>query len=124
MGLSYGEQDVSMSIENAGAGFLRFEGQRWRLRPAGNRRAPRPARWSDGGRPDTRGLAGDGHRPLASLPAARENSGRAVRVLIADDQRVVREGLATIVAGFADTEVVGLAADGAEAVELVSEHDP
>jgi DNA-binding NarL/FixJ family response regulator len=47
-----------------------------------------------------------------------------VRVVIADDQRVVREGLATIVAGFADTDVVGLAADGAEAVELVSEQTP
>jgi DNA-binding NarL/FixJ family response regulator len=44
--------------------------------------------------------------------------------VIADDQRVVREGLATIVAGFADTEVVGLAADGAQAVELVSEQTP
>ena len=32
-----------------------------------------------------------------------------MRVLITDDQRVVREGLATIVEGFADTEVVGLA---------------
>lgn len=47
-----------------------------------------------------------------------------MRVVIADDQRVVREGLATIVAGFADTDVVGLAADGAEAVELVSEQTP
>jgi DNA-binding NarL/FixJ family response regulator len=47
-----------------------------------------------------------------------------VRVLIADDQRVVREGLATIVAAFADAEVVGLANDGAEAVELVSEQRP
>jgi DNA-binding NarL/FixJ family response regulator len=47
-----------------------------------------------------------------------------VRVLIADDQRVVREGLATIVAGFTDAEVVGLAADGVEAVDLVAECDP
>ena len=47
-----------------------------------------------------------------------------MRVLIADDQRVVREGLATIVAGFADTEVVGLAVDGAEAVALASECAP
>jgi len=47
-----------------------------------------------------------------------------VRVLIADDQRVVREGLATIVAGLPDTDVVGLAADGAEAVQLVAEHTP
>jgi YesN/AraC family two-component response regulator len=47
-----------------------------------------------------------------------------VRVLIADDQRVVREGLATIVAGFARSEVVGLAADGVEAVDLVDELAP
>jgi DNA-binding NarL/FixJ family response regulator len=47
-----------------------------------------------------------------------------MRVLIVDDQRVVREGLATIVAGFDHAEVVGLAADGVEAVQLVSERDP
>jgi DNA-binding NarL/FixJ family response regulator len=42
-----------------------------------------------------------------------------MRVLIADDQRVVREGLATIVGGFADAEVIGLAGDGVEALELI-----
>lgn len=39
-----------------------------------------------------------------------------MRVLVADDQRVVREGLATILGTMAGVEVVGLAADGAEAV--------
>ena len=47
-----------------------------------------------------------------------------MRVLIADDQRVVREGLAIVVGGFPDTEVVGLAADGAEALELVESAAP
>ena len=47
-----------------------------------------------------------------------------MRVLIADDQRVVREGLATIVGAIPDVEVVGLAADGAEAVALATEHRP
>jgi DNA-binding NarL/FixJ family response regulator len=47
-----------------------------------------------------------------------------MRVLIVDDQRVVREGLATIVAGFDHAEVVGLAADGVEAIQLASERDP
>jgi DNA-binding NarL/FixJ family response regulator len=47
-----------------------------------------------------------------------------MKVLIADDQRVVREGLATIVGGFPGTEVVGLAADGAEAIDLAAERDP
>ena len=47
-----------------------------------------------------------------------------MRVLIADDQRVIREGLATIVGAFPEAEVVGLAADGAEALELVESQSP
>jgi DNA-binding NarL/FixJ family response regulator len=47
-----------------------------------------------------------------------------VRVLIADDQRVVREGLATIVGSLPGIEVIGLAADGAEAILLAGEHRP
>ena len=47
-----------------------------------------------------------------------------MRVVIADDQRVVREGLATIVGGLPDVEVVGLAADGQEAVALVEDTNP
>ena len=42
-----------------------------------------------------------------------------IRVLIADDQRVVREGLSMVLALMKDVEVVGTAADGAEAVTLV-----
>jgi DNA-binding NarL/FixJ family response regulator len=48
----------------------------------------------------------------------------ALRVLIADDQRVVREGLATIVSSMAGLDVVATAADGAEAVALAGEHRP
>ncbi|HEY1990519.1 MAG TPA: response regulator transcription factor [Acidimicrobiales bacterium] len=47
-----------------------------------------------------------------------------MKVVIADDQRVVREGLSTIVGSLPDFEVVGLAANGAEAVELVDHHQP
>jgi DNA-binding NarL/FixJ family response regulator len=47
-----------------------------------------------------------------------------LKILIADDQRVVREGLATIVASLAGVEVVGLAANGEEAVALTAEHQP
>ncbi len=47
-----------------------------------------------------------------------------MRVLIADDQRVVRDGLATIIEAIPEVEVVGLAADGAEAVALATEHRP
>jgi DNA-binding NarL/FixJ family response regulator len=41
-----------------------------------------------------------------------------IRVLIADDQRVVREGLGMVLALMKGVEVVGVAADGAEAVTL------
>jgi DNA-binding NarL/FixJ family response regulator len=47
-----------------------------------------------------------------------------IRVLLADDQRVVREGLGTLLALLDGIELVGTAADGQEAVELAAEHDP
>ena len=54
-----------------------------------------------------------------------DTSGPApIRVLIADDQRVVREGLSMLVALIDDVEVVGVAGDGAEAVRLAEIHRP
>ena len=47
-----------------------------------------------------------------------------IRVLLADDQRVVREGLGTLLALLEGIELVGTAADGEEAVSLAAEHDP
>jgi DNA-binding NarL/FixJ family response regulator len=46
------------------------------------------------------------------------------RVLVADDQALVRAGLREIVASAADLEVVGEAATGAEAVRLAARHRP
>lgn len=50
--------------------------------------------------------------------------GGAVRVLIADDHPIFRDGLATLLAPHPDIEVVARAADGAEAVALAAEHRP
>ncbi|MBV8985362.1 MAG: response regulator transcription factor [Acidimicrobiia bacterium] len=47
-----------------------------------------------------------------------------IRVLLADDQRVVREGLATLLGLVAGVDVVGAAADGDEAVALARELRP
>jgi len=47
-----------------------------------------------------------------------------IRVLLADDQALVRGGFASILAGQPDMEVVGEAADGAEAVELARTNRP
>jgi NarL family two-component system response regulator LiaR len=44
---------------------------------------------------------------------------KPVRVLIADDHAIVREGLTAMLSGCADIELVGMATDGSEAVELV-----
>ncbi len=49
---------------------------------------------------------------------------RRVRVLVADDHAVVREGIRTVLAGTPDFEVVGEAGDGAEALTLALELEP
>jgi DNA-binding NarL/FixJ family response regulator len=47
-----------------------------------------------------------------------------VRVLICDDQTVVREGLAAILSTDPEIQVVGLAGHGVEALDLVPQTDP
>ncbi len=47
-----------------------------------------------------------------------------IRVLIADDQRVVREGLSMLISLIDGVEVVGAACDGAEAVRLAEAYHP
>lgn len=47
-----------------------------------------------------------------------------IRVVVADDQRVVREGLATVLRLVGGIEVVGVAGDGEGAVRLVAETRP
>ncbi|WP_371497595.1 response regulator transcription factor [Kitasatospora sp. NBC_00374] len=48
----------------------------------------------------------------------------SIRVVVADDQELVRAGFGMILDAQPDIEVVGEAADGAEAVEAVREHRP
>ena len=47
-----------------------------------------------------------------------------LRVVIADDQASVREGLVLLLGGLPGIEVVGAAADGEQALALVAEHHP
>ncbi len=47
-----------------------------------------------------------------------------IRIVIADDHGIVRQGLAGLLEGVDDMTGVGVAADGAEAVALVREHRP
>src|SRR5512139_3887038 len=47
-----------------------------------------------------------------------------IKVLIADDQRLMREGLATLLALADDIDIVAQAGDGAEAIELAKARRP
>ena len=83
-----------------------------RTSPAGGRHRP--------GRADRRRMAG---RARGARMTGAPGPG-PIRVLIADDQRVVRDGLSMLVALIDDVEVVGTACDGAEAVRLAEDHRP
>jgi DNA-binding NarL/FixJ family response regulator len=50
--------------------------------------------------------------------------GEPLRVVVADDQASVREGLVLLLGGLPDIDVVGAAADGEQALALVAEHKP
>src|ERR1700746_428654 len=51
-------------------------------------------------------------------------AGAPLRLVIADDQANVRQGLVLLLDAVPDTEVVGAAADGEQALDLVAEHHP
>jgi len=47
-----------------------------------------------------------------------------IRVLLADDHAIIREGLRVMLGNQPDMQVVGIATNGREAVRLVDEHEP
>jgi len=51
-------------------------------------------------------------------------AGARLRVVIADDQASVREGLVLLLGGLPGIEVVGSAADGEQALQVVAERNP
>ena len=51
-------------------------------------------------------------------------SAQPLRIIVADDQASVREGLVLLLGALPDIEVVGAAPDGEQALALVAEHEP
>ncbi len=47
-----------------------------------------------------------------------------IRIMVADDHAIVRDGIVSIVAGEKDLQLVAQAADGVKAVELIKKHLP
>ena len=60
---------------------------------------------------------------FASLPCCR-SARLMIRVLVVDDQELLRTAFAALIEAEDDMEVVGQAAEGAEALRLASEHSP
>jgi CheY-like chemotaxis protein len=98
-----------------------------------------------GGRLEIRSAPGQGSRVFISVPIAQQISvqpaaadivlssqtsgservlkpvpGSKIRVLVADDHAVVRQGIGNLLSDEPDIEIVGLAADGQEAVDLAA----
>ena len=71
-----------------------------------------------GGHAEVRSSPGRGHHGRAG------GAVRVIRVLLADDHGVIRDGLGRLIAALDDVELVGVAADGAEAVERCAELTP
>jgi DNA-binding NarL/FixJ family response regulator len=69
---------------------------------------------------------GPDEKPTIARGAGMSGSGEdaTVSVVVADDQRVVREGLVTVLSVLPGVKVVGAAADGEEAVALVGRYRP
>jgi DNA-binding NarL/FixJ family response regulator/signal transduction histidine kinase len=114
--LAYEADGTRLVVEDSGGRVAVHAGAASgrRLRHHGHARARRAARRPAGRRPDA-----------ARLPRRAVAAGVSpVRVLLADDQRVVREGLGTLLGLLEGIELVATAADGAEAVELARRHDP
>ncbi|QHC21795.1 response regulator transcription factor [Streptomyces sp. GS7] len=64
------------------------------------------------------------HRPAADGGGRHRDGLAVIRVVLADDERMVRTALRAILGAEADMEVVGEAANGAEAVSLIRELRP
>src|SRR4029077_3109269 len=70
----------------------------------------------------------DGARQRAEAPAPPAPGADAltdpIRVILVDDDALVRAGLSMLLAGADDVRVVGEAADGSEVAAAVAEHQP
>jgi DNA-binding NarL/FixJ family response regulator len=58
------------------------------------------------------------------LPHNNEESAMAIRILLADDHKIVREGLRKLIREERNMEVVAEAENGHQAIDLAGQHDP
>jgi CheY-like chemotaxis protein len=75
-------------------------------------------------RPATTGAADAAPATGAVRAASREPQGGRIKVLLVDDHRIVRQGLASLMQFETDLEIVAEAEDGRQAIEAARQHTP
>jgi two-component system, NarL family, nitrate/nitrite response regulator NarL len=66
----------------------------------------------------------DNSTPLNTLYAAGSNSKTKIRIVVADDHPIFRDGLCKLLALEEDFEVVAQAQDGRQVLEVLQQHEP
>ena len=121
--------DVELTRAQPGSHASRRERRRARIRAQPSASGAKP-RVTSGCRCCQGLVERAGGRLTVAFGARARNDRRAggarrmIRVLIADDHGVIRDGLGRLIGALPDMDVVGLAADGAEAVELCRTAEP
>lgn len=115
---------------------LQFEPQQTRLEVQDNGHGVE--NWKDGfgitamkeraahlqGRVSVYAERGEGTLVTCFVPRLVESADEMIRLIIADDHSFIRESLCTILEGQRDLQVLGMAEDGAQALELCEELEP
>ncbi|CAM5666834.1 Protein-glutamate methylesterase/protein-glutamine glutaminase [Streptomyces rimosus subsp. rimosus] len=136
--ITVGAEELTITMENpvkeavrTWRGTSRRAGRvRRRARPARHRRARPPAGRRGAGHRPGRRVAADrtppaGSGPVSGADGTAPSEGRGpLRIVLADDERMVRTALRAILGAEPDMEVVGEAATGAEAVPMIRELRP
>jgi DNA-binding NarL/FixJ family response regulator/signal transduction histidine kinase len=87
----------------------------------------RPAPTDSGLAPSAAPVATPETLPISlggAQPTIAEQAQTSIRVLVADDHVVTRQGIRALLEGAGDIHVVAEAADGVEAIEMVARHNP
>jgi DNA-binding NarL/FixJ family response regulator/signal transduction histidine kinase len=130
--VSYEPNEVVLTVEDDGGGRPWARGLRRRLRARGHARAGDPLRRSAPGRTAPRRRLrrprAPAHAPARAgrraLYPAEQGDRMSVRVLLVDDQALIRAGFRMILDAEDDIEVVGECADGTQAVDSAHRLDP
>ena len=112
--------ELALSIRDDGVGFSPQAPRKPELVRAA--RLAR-ARVASGRRRHDHQRSGRGHARRSPASGGATEPGVMIRVVIADDHTIVREGLKQLLVAASDLEVVGEARDGHEALRIVRERD-